>query len=207
MYLTWHGQGCFKIQFKDVTLVTDPLDPQSGLRLGRLSNINIITLSNSSGDSLNKFKTDALIIDGPGEYEVKQTFIKGVPITQNNSQEPLTIYWIELEGVSLVYLGKLNSQLTDEQIEIIEDVDALLVPVGGHNVLDSKRASQVINEIEPRIVIPMYYHIPGLKIKLDLLDSFCKEMGVKSTERVDRFKLQKKDLLQEETKIIVLQNQ
>ena len=74
-------------------------------------------------------------------------------------------------------------------------------------MLDVKKASQVISQIEPRIVIPMYYKIPGVKEKLDSVENFCKVMGVKSSEKIDRFRIQKKDLPQEEMKIIVLQNQ
>jgi len=206
MFIGWLGQSCIKIQSRDVILITDPINKQSGLKPPRLSNVNIVTFS-SSEDDFNKLKTEALIIDGPGEYEVKQIFIQGIPVSQNQEKETITVYWMEIEDITVGHLGTLATSPTDEQLEKLEGLDILFVPVGGHRVLDAKKASQVISQIEPRIVIPMYYHIPNLREKLDSVDPFCKEMGIKSSEKVDRLRIQKKDLPQDEMKIIVLQNQ
>ncbi len=78
-----------------------------------------------------------------------------------------------------------------------------MIPVGGAVTIDAKKATEIISEIEPRIVIPMHYQIPGLKIKLDPLDNFLKVSGLPS-EKTDKLKISKKDLPQEETKIIIL---
>lgn len=206
MFITWLGQSCFKIQSRDTTIVTDPVEKQSGLKTPRLSRVNIITLSSPKGD-FSKLKTGSFVIDGPGEYEIKEIFIQGIPVGQNQEGKPITVYWMEIEGMSLGHLGPLNTLLSDEELEKLEGLDILLVPVGGQGVLNAKKASQIISQIETKIVIPMYYRVPNLKAKLDSEDPFCKEMGVKSSEKVDRLRIQKKDLPQEEMKIIVLQNQ
>ena len=52
----------------------------------------------------------------------------------------------------------------------------------------------------------MNYHIPGLKIKLDSLDKFKKDSAYKS-ETTDKFKIIKKDLPQDETKMVVISPQ
>lgn len=206
MFLTWHGQSCFKIQSRDITLITDPISKQSGLKPLRLSGSDIIILSHLE-DDFQELKTGALIIDGPGEYEVKKIFIQGISIIQNQGKESITIYWIELEGMTLGFFGPLNTIPTDVQLEKLEGIDILFIPVGGHKVLDAKKASQVISQIEPLLVVPMHYRISNLKEKLDSVDSFCKEMGIKSSEKIERLRIQKKDLPQEEMKIIILQNQ
>ena len=74
-------------------------------------------------------------------------------------------------------------------------------------MLDAQAASQVISQIEPRIVIPMYFKIPGLKINLDSVSRFSQEFGVKEDATMDKLKINKKDLPQEETKIIILRPQ
>lgn len=206
MYISWLGQSCFKIQSKDTTLITDPIGKQNGLRAPRLGNVNIVTISRKDVD-ITKAKTEALVIDTPGEYEMKQVFIQGIPVSQNQTKETLTIFWIEAENITIGHLGPLAVPPSDEELEKLEGLDILLVPVGGHSVLDAKKASQVISQIEPRITIPMYYKLPGIKEKLDTVDEFCKEMGIKSSEKIDRLRIQRKDLPQEEMKIIVLQNQ
>jgi L-ascorbate metabolism protein UlaG (beta-lactamase superfamily) len=85
-------------------------------------------------------------------------------------------------------------------------VDILLVPVGGVFTVDGKKAAEVVNQIEPRLVIPMHYAIPGLKIKLNPINKFCDEMGVKTNGAEEKLKISKKDLPVEETKVIILKN-
>ncbi len=144
MYITWFGQSCFKIQSRDVTLVTDPLLKQDGLKNPRLSNVNIITLSRNFND-LDKQKTEALVIKGPGEYEIKQIFIQGIPIVQNQGKETIIVYWMEIEKITIGHLGPLNISLSDEQLEKLEGLDILMVPVGGNKVFDTKKASEIIS--------------------------------------------------------------
>ncbi len=79
-----------------------------------------------------------------------------------------------------------------------------MVPVGGIYTINSKSAAKVISQIEPRLIIPMHYHIAKLKIKLETLDKFLKEMGRKSSQPQSKLLVKKKDL-PTETKIVVLQ--
>jgi hypothetical protein len=50
----------------------------------------------------------------------------------------------------------------------------------------------------------MHYHLPGLKIKLDGIDKFLKEMGKKSVEAEQKLLIKKKDLPAEDMNIVVL---
>jgi len=78
------------------------------------------------------------------------------------------------------------------------------VPVGGRYCLDAKRAVSIINQIEPKIVIPMHYMEPWLsELKFDSLLDFIKEIGM-DHETLDVLKIQKADLPPEERKLIVL---
>ena len=107
------------------------------------------------------------------------------------------------------YVAFFEKELTPEQLESIGDVDILLIPVGGVYTINGKEAQKVISQLEPKIVIPMHYNIPGLKFKsgkkIDGLNAFCKEIGICPTEEINKFKVTKKDLPQEEMKIVVLQ--
>ena len=100
-----------------------------------------------------------------------------------------------------------------DQLDLIGDVDILFVPVGGEYVLDGKKlktlsgkeASEIVNEIEPRIVIPMHYKVPGLKIKEDGVDDFLKAEGEKNLEPVEKLVIKKRDLDDEgKTHIVIL---
>ncbi len=97
-----------------------------------------------------------------------------------------------------------EGELTDAQLRQIGDVDVLMIPVGGTYTIDAKEATKVISQIEPRIVVPMHYKIPGLSVKLDDLDTFLKAIGSKNAVSAEKLSIQKKNLLAEEMTIYPL---
>jgi L-ascorbate metabolism protein UlaG (beta-lactamase superfamily) len=152
------------------------------------------------------------LIDSPGEYEIKGIFIQGIPSFHDESQGQergrTTIYTIETEQMSLCHLGDLGQkELTTNQLERIGDVDILMVPIGGKYTISAKEAIKVMAQIEPKIIIPMHYKIPKLKIKLAGSNDFLKSLGIKSIESTDKLLIKKGNLSEEEAKIIILKPQ
>ncbi|MBI3291036.1 MBL fold metallo-hydrolase [Candidatus Falkowbacteria bacterium] len=216
MIINWHGQSCFKIQGEKTTLITDPFNDDYGLKTPRLAG-DIVTSSHDHGDHGNVKAVKGLsenspfIIQSPGEYEVKETFVYGIPSYHDDKQGaergPNIIFRIEMDGISLAHLGDLGHLLENGQIENLEGLDILMIPVGGTYTINGKQATEIISQLEPRIVIPMHYQIPGLKVgkKLDDLSVFCKEIGVCPPEKTAKFKVVKKDLPQEDLKVIIME--
>ncbi|MCR4278815.1 MAG: MBL fold metallo-hydrolase [bacterium] len=118
---------------------------------------------------------------------------------------PTIVYRFDAEDISLGFLGQINRQLTSREIETLGEIDILFIPVGGGDVLDAKSAHKIIDMIEPRIVIPMYYDVDGVKEKLDSVDSFCKALGSCARENVNKLKITSKDLPQDSMKVIVIE--
>ncbi len=209
MFLTWHGLSCFKIQEKEVTAFTDPYSNETGLRPPRLNNADIISVSHK--DLLKNVKTikdSALIIEGPGEYEAKGIMINGIHASYSKEERgENTIYTIKVSGMAICHLGTHHGDLTDEELDKIDGVDILLIPIGGGMSLTTEQAIQVINKIEPRIVVPMNYKIPRLKPKLESLDKFCKEMGIPKNKVLPKLTIKKKGLPQGETQVVLLEPQ
>ena len=194
-------------------MVTDPYNAEVGFKLPRLT-ADIVTVSHDHFDHNNVAgvsgtEGEPFVIASPGEFEVKGVFVYGNSFwhdkTEGKDRGSSTAYCIEMEGISLAHLGDLGHTLNEEQIEKLDGVDILFVPVGGKWTLGASEAVEVINEIEPRIVIPMHYKIPGLKVDVETIDKFLKEMGASKAERLPKLKISKKDLPQEETKVIVLE--
>ncbi len=213
MTITWLGQSCFKIQIGDVTLVTDPYNSEVGFKLPRLT-ADIVTVSHdhfvhNNTEGVSGTNGAPFVITSPGEYEVKGVFVYGNLFWHDKSEGAERgsniAYCIEAEGISLAHLGDLGHTLSDEQIEKLDGIDILFVPVGGKWTLSASEAVKIINAIEPRIVIPMHYKIPGLKVDVETVDKFLKEMGASKAEKLPKLKISKKDLPQEETKVIVLE--
>ena len=209
MYITWHGQACFKIQGKEAIIITDPYENKIGLNMPRL-NGTIVTVSHDHYDhnNITAISGDPFVISTPGEYEVKGVFIQGLTSWHDDKEGAdrgkNTIFIFETEEIKIAHLGDLGTTLSDQQLEKLEGVDILLIPVGGTYTIDGKQAATVVSQIEPRIVIPMHYKITGLNIKLQGAEPFCNEMGVKKNSIEDKLKITKKDLPAEETKVILL---
>jgi len=211
MVITWYGQSCFKIQSGNTVLFTDPFDKSVGLTPPR-GQADIVTISHhhydhDNAEALNSSKP--FIIDGPGEYEIKGVNIAGLKTFHDDNQGKergdSTAYVIEIEGIKICHLGDIGqTKLSNEQLEIIDGVDILMIPVGGIYTVNGEDAVDLINQIEPKIVIPMHYKIPGLSIKLDGVEEFLKEMGISKKEVVDKLTIKKKELPEEETQVVVM---
>lgn len=216
--ITWAGQSCFQISVSNsrdhsADIVIDPFDEEKiGLKLPNLSSdILLVTHQHYDHNNVKAVKGDPFLISGPGEYEVKGVFIQGIPSFHDDKEGkekgPNAIYVVEAEDMRFCHLGDFGqSQLTDEQLEKIDTVDVLMIPVGGNYTIDSSGAQRIISQIEPKIVIPMHYSLPKLKIKLDGVDKFLKTMGKNSITPQDKLTIKASALPKEgTTEIVILQ--
>jgi L-ascorbate metabolism protein UlaG (beta-lactamase superfamily) len=209
MIITWLGHFCFKIQDKTgsdgVTLTTDPFDKSIGLKMTNFES-DIITVSsdNLEHNFVDGLRGTPFIVNTPGEYDIKGIFVQGVEASDGaDKKNQNIIYRITIDDISLVHLGRLSTVLENKQLEHLVGTDILLLPVGGKNFLDAKKAMEVVSQIEPRIVIPMAYKIPDLKLDYDGVEKFIKEIGIKPTEE-ERLKISKKELPQEDMELVIL---
>lgn len=187
MVITYYGITCFKIQSGDIVLAVDPFGKESGLTPPRFeAHVAISTTPHPNYSDEKVFQ-----IIGPGEYEFKGIYIKGIRVSKKN-----TIYEINWEGMKLAHMGKFSEkELASEVQEQIGTPDILFIPVGGGEVIDEEKAVKIINQIEPRIVIPMHYKKP---------DDFLKEIGEKVTPE-EKLTIKKKDLPNaEDTRVVIL---
>lgn len=106
--------------------------------------------------------------------------------------------------MDIVHLGDLGqSKLTEQQIAEIGQTDILLIPVGSIYTIDAEAASDIVSQLEPKIIIPMHYKIEGLKFELDGVDKFLKEMGAENIVPQPKFSISQ-DKLPEEPQVILL---
>lgn len=216
MQISWLGHATFRLQGKSgadqVSIITDPFHPEKiGLKLPRLE-ADIVSISHDHDDhnNVDAVKGEAFVVRGPGEYETKGVYIDGIHSWHDTSKGAErgsnVIYRFELEDMSIAHLGDLGHELDDKQLERLEGTDILLIPVGGVYTIDAQTAVKVINQIEPRIIIPMHYQVPGLKLSkpLGTLDQFIKAIAMKPRME-EKFKIIKKDLPQDDMELIVLE--
>ena len=208
MDVTWLGHGCFRLRGRSAAVVMDPFPPSIGLKLSRLD-ADLVTVSHEhENHNYTQIVRDAYEIRGPGEYEVAGVSVIGVPTFHDAEKGARhgrnTVYLIEIDDVRVCHLGDLGHKLEDAEAEAISSPDVLLVPVGGHTAINAAQAAEVVRQLEPRFVVPMHYAIPGLKLQLDTLDRFLKEMAVTAAEPQPKLSLQASSG-EYDTKVVVLE--
>lgn len=210
MDVTWHGHACFRLRGKGATAVTDPYPASLGPKLARLE-ADLVTVSHPHENHANVagVAKGAVVIDGPGEYEVKGVGVTGIPTYHDNVAGAEfgrnTVFLLEIDDVRVCHLGDLGHKLDEEATERLGTVDVLLVPVGGARTLNPALAAEVVRLVEPRYVVPMHFSFPGVKAQLGGVDTFLKEMGLTQGEPQPRMTVQSSSSSDVETKVVLLE--
>lgn len=204
MHISWLGQTCVKLQTKnsdkDVTILIDAYRPKQG-EFPRSFSPDVSLYSNGDKDAAT-LSQDPFVVNSLGEFEVKGAMIYAMPGNDGN-----IIYKLNAENLTVVHLGRMTKPLENGDLEKILSPDILVIPVGGApGYLDPKAAAALATELEPRIIIPVGYKCdtdPDSKP----ISTFISEMGLKPEVTEKKVIIKKKDLPQDETKLIVLEKE
>lgn len=205
MQIQYFGLSSFKITTKEATIITDPFHKDSGLTPPRGA-ADILMLAEKhnklySADS--GISGEYFPVTDPGDYDLKGVSVSGFPLKQENKY--VTVFLIESEDIRILDLTHIKEwNMKEDEVEELGEIDILILPVGGNIVLSASQAAKVVNEIEPKIVIPSHYKMANLILDLDGPEKFVKEMGGKK-EEADKLTVKKKDLQEEDTKVVVLE--
>lgn len=205
MEIVWYGLSCFRLtERKHATVVTDPYDEKVGLSQLKLK-AEVVTVSHDAKGHNHEKAVSGIehTLNGPGEYEIGNVFITGITTPADAKTTKNVIFMYDFNGITVAHLGDMQKVPSQTQIEALEEVNILLLPVGGGNSLNAAQASELVSMIEPNIVIPMHYHIPGIKVELDSVDRFLKEMGVTEPKEEASLKITSSNF-KEETEIVLL---
>lgn len=199
--IEYFGHSSFGISDSEgMKIVTDPYDPIMGYTLPSVST-QILTVSHNHFDHnyllYENLLYKQLYFSTTGSFEYEGIKIEGIPSWHDNEQGalrgPNTIYTYEINNIKVCHLGDLGLQLSKEQLKSIGKVDVLMIPVGGNFTIDSAEAAQVINSINPKVIIPMHYStdISYLKDYLAPLDDFIDKAKLEGwdIENVDKLSL------------------
>ena len=199
MDITWLGHSCFRIKGSHATVITDPYPPDLGYSLGKPT-AHIVTVSHQHpGHSyVQGVGGGPKLITGPGEYEIRGVLVIGVATfhdaDRGRKRGRNTVYIMEVDEVSVCHLGDLGHVLTIEQVEEINNVDVLLLPVGGMSTINAPMAAEVVRRLEPKVVVPMHYKTQAVSRQLESVERFLKEIGVKQLNPQPKLSLTKSSL-------------
>jgi L-ascorbate metabolism protein UlaG (beta-lactamase superfamily) len=178
MIITYQGGQSFKISQGDLAVAINPQAKTSA---------DVTLFSTLPAETSEK---SGFVITGPGEYEVKDIFIKG--FLAEGKERLSTVYLVSFEGMKLCFMCDLATpELPAAASGQLDDIDILFVPTDAYKLAVS---------LEPSLIIPVAY-------TKATLDQFVKESGAKDVAPLDKLVVKKKDLEGKEGEIVVLKEE
>ncbi len=191
MELQYFGANCVRVATKKSVIVIDPASDVASLKPD-LKKVDAVLVTQPQ--YLVPVEV-AFIIDGPGEYEFSDYSVKGIatqPHTGASGDKGATILRLSTVDTSILFVGNIDSKLSEDQLEQIGLVDVLVIPVGGSGyTLDATEAAAVVRTIEPKLVVPVQFAGDGVKYSAEQqsLELFTKELGAPILEPVSKYKV------------------
>ena len=210
MEITWLGHSCFRLRTGELAVVTDPFPDSIGLRMGEPAALAVtVSHQHPNHNCWEGVRGEPKVLRGPGEYELSGIYVTGV-MTLRGQGDPRgkrnTAYLIEMEKLRICHLGDASNILSIRQLEELTPVDILFLPTGGVCTMEIPQAVEMVQRLDPRIVIPMHYSVPGLQVELSGLDIFLREMALRDVQPQARLNVSTSTLTQD-MRVFVLEPQ
>lgn len=203
MIITYHEGECIKVSAGDTTIVFGPVSKQSKQFKPTNFGADVAFISANhpdmnGADEAARGDRQPFVIQGPGEYEVKDITAHGYRSISNYGLERRinTIYSVHFDGLSLIYLGALDGDVPSEVLEL-DDIDVAFVPISADGTLSPADAHKAAVNLEAKIVIPMHYDDK-------LLKQFLKEAGQEDAQKTEKLTLKAKDVTGKAGEVIVI---
>jgi L-ascorbate metabolism protein UlaG (beta-lactamase superfamily) len=217
MEITWYGRTCIRLRGKDAVVVADAYPSLVGAT-GRGLTGDIVTFSHSDDEPLRKPKggssrngqtrlptslDSAVLLDGPGEYEIRDVLLTGVRTYRDDDKGHErgngVAFTVELDGVHTIHLGDIGHLLTQEELAEIGPVDVACVPIGG--ALTPTKAAELVAQLDPKIVVPM--PLTEERSAEEALGRFFHEMGAQPLASVAKLAITPSNLPPETATILL----
>lgn len=213
MEITYFGLNSVRLRGREAAILIDPYDPKLGLAPVRL-NVQVVALSHEDPThfSMQGLGSDYHLVTGAGEFEIRGIALHGIQTYHDQKKGAErgknTVYVIEIDDLRVCHLGHLGHALDESQLDAIgSKVDVLFVPVGDGSHISSAEATEIVNQIEPKLVVPISYKVPGLTLlaqNLEGVEKFAKEMGATDLTAQPKLQLTSSPTT-EEPKLVILE--
>ncbi|MDD8048391.1 MAG: MBL fold metallo-hydrolase [Thomasclavelia sp.] len=196
MKIKYFGHSCFSINYNDYTIVLDPYANESvpGLKPLEVSaNLVLCSHNHSDHSAKERVKIIKTSIKNPFKIEKISSFHDD---KQGSLRGDNIIHLITTDNLRIAHLGDLGCDLNQSQIDNLRNLDVLMIPIGGHYTIDASKASEIIDILKPKTVIPMHYRThtwglhpistlePFIKIYPNTIISESNELSVPSDNKV-----------------------
>ena len=182
MDLVWLGHSSFRLHSEGMVVVTDPFPEALGLRMDPRP-ASVVTVSNThpNHSAVGAVAGDPRVFLAPGEYEYEGIMVRGVmtPLPDGVPHQQRNVaYTIVMDGIGVCHLGDLARPLTARQADELKPVDVALVPAGANCTLSLDQALQTIQDLDPKVVVPMHYGHGQDGVTLEGVEAFLRRLGI-----------------------------
>jgi L-ascorbate metabolism protein UlaG (beta-lactamase superfamily) len=215
MKVKWLGHAAFLITSDEGTkIITDPYQPgMFGLNYGKIeetADIVVVSHDHPDHNHVQSVPGNPQVVKGSGTHKVKGIEFKGTPSyhDESNGKErgPNDIFCFMVNGVRICHMGDLGHTLSDRQMADIGEVDVLFIPVAGTYTVDAATAKKVVDQVRPRVVIPMHFKTDKCP-SFPVTDAEPFLAGKTDVKRMDTSEVEfKKEELPTATEIVVLKH-
>jgi len=167
--IEYFGHNFFQITSKSGTkIITDPIAP--GMYPTPVVTPHVITVGREhpNHNYVELAQGKPIILRGLGSYgaewnkistTVRDVLIYNVPVYQQAFGNALkgAAFVFDLGVLCIAHLGDLSHPLTPEQIKAFGKVDVAMIPIGGMFTMPPDTAREVLQQLKPKIAIPMHY--------------------------------------------------
>ena len=159
MTVQWLGHACFRITHKGYSLLIDPYNADYVVGYPKLTAVKADKLLISHEAYGHNYR-EGVVLSGRPEsdcpfairsFEVWHDNMRG--ITRGKSR----VHILEADGLKLVHMGDIGTQLLSGEARELMCADALMVTAGSCTGLPSQEVWRMCEEILPRVIIPMHY--------------------------------------------------
>jgi L-ascorbate metabolism protein UlaG (beta-lactamase superfamily) len=216
MKIKWYGHSAFLITSDEgIKIIMDPYEPGAfggQLSYGKIKDqADIVITSHDHGD--HNYTKDLpgtpQIVKESGSKTIKGISIKGIPtyhdLSKGSERGTNTVFTLEIDNIQLCHLGDLGHLLSDKELAEIGPVDILLIPVGGFFTIDPKEATQVADQIKPKILIPMHFKTAKCGFPIAPVEDFLKGKVNTKRPKTSEINFDKKNLPQQ-MEVVVLEH-
>ncbi|MGD0056499.1 MAG: MBL fold metallo-hydrolase [Methanomassiliicoccales archaeon] len=189
MKVVWHGHSCFEVK-NNVTVIMDPHDGKSiGIRTPVVkADVLLISHDHFDHNCSRVVKGDFVTVKEPGERTEKGVKILGLPTFHDDKEGGKRgrniIFKFEMEGVRFCHCGDVGHMLSAKQLKELSPVDVIFVPVGGVFTIDGTQARKMVNQLKPKIAVPMHFRVGGLSLSIQTADQFLEGLSKSKVLRV-----------------------
>lgn len=193
MQIQWHNNTTLTLKGKDYRIIINPFEGSNSKSLIPLKDNDLLI----SSTKLENDSVKGYYINGAGEYSYQGVTVQVKSIKQGDELQPMNLISLSSEGMLIGLIMGVSQDLSASNLEFLGSPDILIMSM--NSAFGSEKSIQLINAVEPRIVVPIY----ETESQLVALSS---EYGVKP-EPQDEISIKKADLPFDSIEIKALQPQ